>query len=715
MVILGIYLKEGKKVTRNLKNDEWFPFGNIQDIHYLILNKKKKEIEVLKKKLSENHEFINKIYSAKSNRKKQTLSLNINCIVGKNGSGKSTLLNLYYRIINNFNCRINQLFPKLNEHKTVWSNGFDATLYYELNGKIYAIEIYDNISGKNNNLEEYHVKFYDENEVNLFDDFLHDKDYTFFENLKTNFFYTIAENYSIYPTTFTTMTNDSNIYNEEWEYKLYHKNDGYLTPIVLVPFKDDNIIDIGKESKLAAERVSTLSLLLQLNKSTLIENYEPEGIHYFLPLNKNYAVKLKMKLYDSYNYYYRNKLNDDELSEANTKKIHTHLNKINDLINSLFIISRNLWKSLLDLTSLRDDVSEYLLDYLSYKSIKITFNYQYFWKKYFDNSCIYEYFLINKSDENKIKQKIEDIIINEFNTTININHMNLKIVQCLIFIRNKKFAKNNQKDGYITIKQFKSFLDPNKKIFTYDDVFSNFLPSIYSTDISYKKIIGEGKNKKEINNIRLSEMSSGEQQKLFTLSYLIYHIKNIESITGKDRTTYENISIIIDEAELYYHPDLQREYLSELIKILQRSQINKIKNINILIATHSPFILSDIPCFNISGLEEGENRKFEEPTLGANIYDLFKNQFFMKSSIGKNSSLIFSEIIKDYHQFRKNKNEFEHNKLTKKYKSNLKTYRTLIMNIGDDYYQRTFGKMILRMSGKQEKEIFEELNQICAK
>ena len=137
--------------------------------------------------------------------------------------------------------------------------------------------------------------------------------------------------------------------------------------------------------------------------------------------------------------------------------------------------------------------------------------------------------------------------------------------------------------------------------------------------------------------MQLSDMSSGEQQLYNSLSYVVYHIKNAQS-NGKGNNQaqipYKHFNLIFDEAELYYHPEFQRCFISNLIKLLNRSNLQD-QGINITLVTHSPFILSDIPTANILALESGSPSEKKNETLGANIFDLLQSQFFMTSTIGE--------------------------------------------------------------------------------
>jgi len=55
-----------------------------------------------------------------------------------------------------------------------------------------------------------------------------------------------------------------------------------------------------------------------------------------------------------------------------------------------------------------------------------------------------------------------------------------------------------------------------------------------------------------------------------------------------------------------------------------------IRNINVILVTHSPFVLSDIPKTNVLFLKDGRpNYGMQMNTFGANIHHLLKNGFFL--------------------------------------------------------------------------------------
>jgi len=110
--------------------------------------------------------------------------------------------------------------------------------------------------------------------------------------------------------------------------------------------------------------------------------------------------------------------------------------------------------------------------------------------------------------------------------------------------------------------------------------------------------------------------------------------------------------LLIDEGELYLHPEWQRTFFSDLHKYLPL--FFKEKKIQLFLTSHSPFIVSDLPKDNIILLNKDENgycdvvdkHKFGE-TFGANIHMLFAESFFLKETfIGKFAENKILELIK---------------------------------------------------------------------
>ena len=107
----------------------------------------------------------------------------------------------------------------------------------------------------------------------------------------------------------------------------------------------------------------------------------------------------------------------------------------------------------------------------------------------------------------------------------------------------------------------------------------------------------------------------------------------------------ENLVIVLDEPINSFHPQWQKEFLSKFLKTLPlvcppADYVEK-RTYQLILTTHSPFLVSDLPKENIIFLdhENGKCKVEDKPeklknTFGANIHYLLANGFFMQGLIG---------------------------------------------------------------------------------
>ena len=125
------------------------------------------------------------------------------------------------------------------------------------------------------------------------------------------------------------------------------------------------------------------------------------------------------------------------------------------------------------------------------------------------------------------------------------------------------------------------FDDFDKKYQVYEEMLEKFdlFMDIINTKLAFKNI----KISKETGlsivdmqgrEFKLSMLSSGEKQMIVLFYNLIFEINN-ESL------------LLMDEPEISLHISWQQEFMSDLLRVLDK------KNINIIVATHSPQILSN--------------------------------------------------------------------------------------------------------------------------
>lgn len=198
------------------------------------------------------------------------------------------------------------------------------------------------------------------------------------------------------------------------------------------------------------------------------------------------------------------------------------------------------------------------------------------------------------------------------------------------------------------------FLMPNNNYYEIDNIEQSFLKKFGSIEISIKdnkslinKLLAAMdeilSNKRIISYEPLGELSSG-QKHLLTLYSRFYWAKKEIKISESQLHGIKGQSVIIfiDEGEVALHPEWQRTFFAKIKNYL--SELFSEIKIQLILTTHSPFVLSDIPKDNVLFLQRDidgncELLNFErENTFGANIYSLLSDSFFMKNTIG-----LFSE------------------------------------------------------------------------
>jgi hypothetical protein len=130
----------------------------------------------------------------------------------------------------------------------------------------------------------------------------------------------------------------------------------------------------------------------------------------------------------------------------------------------------------------------------------------------------------------------------------------------------------------------------------------------------------------------IQNMSSGEKH-YFQLFSRFYELR---TTTMMDNT--ESLLILIDEGETSLHPQWQKQYI-KLLKETLPLIFNK-TSIQIILTSHSPFIVSDLPKENIIFLDTDEQNNTQvvdglkqKETFGANIHTLLTDAFFMDGGL----------------------------------------------------------------------------------
>ena len=207
------------------------------------------------------------------------------------------------------------------------------------------------------------------------------------------------------------------------------------------------------------------------------------------------------------------------------------------------------------------------------------------------------------------------------------SHITLKLRQAFNYINNGGSAKIYNDKEIWEDNAIGKYINLNKISDKYGTKLldmENLPPAIYKWQIYFRR-------ESDSSLIPFDTLSSGEKQRYFSVGAIIYHLLNIDSI-GSGKIHYQAVNLMLEEIELYFHPEWQRNFTCYLMEIIGQLTFKQIRSINVLYVTHSPYILSDIPKTNVLFLKNGEaDYSMQENTFGANINGLLKNGFFLPS------------------------------------------------------------------------------------
>lgn len=169
--------------------------------------------------------------------------------------------------------------------------------------------------------------------------------------------------------------------------------------------------------------------------------------------------------------------------------------------------------------------------------------------------------------------------------------------------------------------------------------------------------------KKNGQKFTFSDASSGEVNILSTLFTLIPSLQ-------------DNSLILIDEPEISLHPNWQSQYINLIDRIM-----DKVTGCHIIIATHSHFIISDLPLkrSSVINFKSDHQSKYtvnyiNDDTYGLSAEDILLNIFDMPSTRNYYLSKEVSEALELLTNGKKNSPEFQNLMMKfKKYLPHLKT------------------------------------------
>ena len=193
-------------------------------------------------------------------------------------------------------------------------------------------------------------------------------------------------------------------------------------------------------------------------------------------------------------------------------------------------------------------------------------------------------------------------------------------------------------------------------------------------------------------------VSSGEYQYAKVWGILEgYALKSVVMAKGD---TYENakrpnLILLLDEPECYMHPEMCRQFIAHMSEIIKRRDHDT--EIQIILSTHSPFLLSDVLSNQIIRMDFDEMGKANilrnsKPSFAANIHSLMADSFFLEYTIGEQSRKFLSEKfkwLKDRQSQIAPLSQTDHEELLK--------LQSLLPEIGDEMIRYSFQVLIERL------------------
>lgn len=249
-------------------------------------------------------------------------------------------------------------------------------------------------------------------------------------------------------------------------------------------------------------------------------------------------------------------------------------------------------------------------------------------------------------DSQEVEKHIQQLNTIAFNCNFDIDEIyeqldNILEIQCNLhkILKEKNYVNKTDTDLC-----YRSFLNEFK--YFIEMLPNNCFKNSYEVNISVKELLKKDIREKlekvlklidsvdvsldyprHIIDIDLENLSDGCEalSNIYATIYKCLQHNNFEN--------YKRIVLVLDEPDLHMHPEWSRRFLFDLIKFLYHEFPTT--KFHIILTTHSPYILSDLPAGHVLFLSDGKSQPNAVQTFGQNIHTLLKHSFFMDSTIGE--------------------------------------------------------------------------------
>lgn len=595
---------------------------NFSNNYHINIDYKTKELIIMNKKSNINNFYSNNIK-------------NITMLLGENGSGKTSVLDILG--MTSEDRKANYERNKKNSYLILYSIGNDEFLLEYVGSNI--LKQISNIDPKyyeyiDSNVENFGIERIKKSEEKIILD-LEPNSKKIAENI--NISYILNNNSERIKIKYAKNKIESNNNSLMRMYKLYSgKLDeyNYIKKINYETIKSSRIrLKIGCEISEIDEMEAGVGLkytfkerdLFELFKCNLYNNYNPK---FKLYTPKKYNNKIGKETLNRYDYNNKQSFVMDFLCKYIVSEFYNNLyTKINNINNG---------EEKHNINKIRDEELFEMLEICS----STNFNYSLI-QSIIVSDIVEELELINKAIEffkNKDSSKIDQLIYL-------LRYLNSRILTLGNFYMNDYFEYIEQIIKIIQNLDL-SYFDENEisiDINIDDSVIVDMLECFdgYSQVTNSNTVV----NIENILNVRFENLSQGEKYYFKLYSRLYDIIKNANKS--------ELIVLLIDEPDQSLHPEWSRCFINNIINETNQYSIN----LQIIVSTHSPFMVSDIIKENVYLLNKDlntelyyikniEDSSYIHNTFASNIYEILKMSFFLRKTMGEFSYKKVTDWIK---------------------------------------------------------------------
>ena len=637
--------------------------------------------------------------------KKFLQNININAIIGENGTGKSTLVDMVIRVLNNFSAAVfGEDYIYTSAQHLHYIENVHASLAVFIDDKVKILTVRGHniiIDSLLCDYEQDDKRYMIYRQVGMSQWVLEGGKHHLPEevlggnnnmvSLMKEWFYSIVVNYSLYAYNFKDYKSErtcqekinaliSNMDGQPvdedyyWLKGVFHKNDGYQTPIVVNPMRENGYINAQKENRLGKQNLISLTFVAVENHL----NGDDWDVNFpFRVINQTHHIV-------SFEHHWGYDWMDDG-------------NEILSKAESVFDIIKGFWK--LQIFGQTDVVCQEESDaekiawlYVVYKTLKTLKNYI----VYKDD---WSFFLGHQIEVEGAADHLKNLMMDS-------THRTRKLRRTLAFLKyhdSHYSVRKGRQDVDDIYEWMKSMV--GKNLYETNDFHKIEVEDLLPPPCCYvslglvdNKHFETYKKEKEAYEdiIPFEGLSSGERQIAYSISSLMYHLINIDSTVddknpmAMETIHYEHANVMMDEVELYFHPDLQRRFVKLLVDSLNSMRWRYLQSVNVTLITHSPFVLSDIPMTNVLCLTREGVSPFYDRTFAANIHDLFNNTFVLPDTIGELAKTKIKELVDFYYQKKKElylAERDDSSEVSWPSRSETEYFKYLINIVGDEYLQ----------------------------